>query len=253
MASLLVSLACRAIKTGISIPGEAQLGKYVDNAFLADLLKRLRINCVLDVGANRGQFAERLRLMGYEGHIFSFEPMPTEFALLEAASAGDSRWHCYNSALGRTEEIKQFNIVGTGEATVYSSFLAPRKEAAMPAVGAEVSMTVKMLDKLFPEIEAIAGAGARYFLKLDTQGFDLEVCAGATVTLPRMLGIQSEISVQPLYDGQPGYIESLAYYQNLGLALMNLSVVNRTAIGGVLEYDCLMARPEALAASHLSS
>ena len=248
MASLPVRLASRAIKAGIAIPGEALLQKYADNAFLADLLKRLHIDCVLDVGANRGQFAERLRMMGYPGHIFSFEPMPVEFALLEQAAANDPRWHCYNSALGRTEETKPFNVVGIGEATVYSSFLAPREGAAMPSVGAEVAMTIKVLDTLFPEIEAKAGPGARYFLKLDTQGFDLEVCAGAVATLPRMLGVQSEISVQPLYEGQPGYIESLSFYQNLGFALMNLSVVNRTAIGGILEYDCLMVRPEALSA-----
>ena len=222
--------------------------KYADNAFLAGLLRRLRIDCVLDVGANRGQFAERLRMTGYGGHIFSFEPMPTEFGLLEQAAAGDPRWHCYNSALGRSEEVKPFNVVGSGDATVYSSFLAPRAGAAMPSVGEAVAMTIKTLDRLFPEIEAKVGAAARYFLKLDTQGFDLEVCGGASATLPRMLGIQSEISVQPLYDAQPGYVESLAFYENLGLALMNLSVVNRTAIGGILEYDCLMVRPEAIAA-----
>jgi hypothetical protein len=60
------------------------------------------------------------------------------------------------------------------------------------------------------------------------------------------VGIQSEISVIPLYEGMPHYTESLACYEQFGFALMNLFVVNWTPDGRVVEYDCVMARLGAL-------
>nr|WP_272916562.1 FkbM family methyltransferase [Tsuneonella aeria] len=206
----------------------------------------MRIDCVLDVGANTGQFADRLRRTGYTGHIVSFEPMPREYAIIAEAANRDARWHTFNFALGSKAETKRFNVLGSGAGTVYSSFLDPLP-GETPAVSETIAIEVRRLDDVFDRIEGLVGADARHFLKIDTQGYDLEVCKGGEAALPRMLGLQSEVSIKPLYAGQPGYIDALAYYEALGFALMNLSIVNRTAAGSVLEYDCLMARPAALA------
>lgn len=40
----------------------------------------------------------------------------------------------------------------------------------------------------------------------------------------------------------PQYTHASEYYESLGFSLMNLYIVNRAGLGGVLEYDCLMAR-----------
>jgi hypothetical protein len=83
---------------------------------------------------------------------------------------------------------------------------------------------------------------SRIFLKMDTQGYDLEVFSGATGALDRVLGLQSELSVRPLYEGMPHYIQSLETYQSAGFDLYNLSVVNRIETGGLLELNCFMRR-----------
>ena len=44
------------------------------------------------MGANRGQYARRLRRTGFKGHIASFEPVPAVFEELRATAAEDPRW-----------------------------------------------------------------------------------------------------------------------------------------------------------------
>ena len=58
-----------------------------------------RINHVLDVGANVGQYASELRALGYAGKITSFEPGRFAFAVLEEASRRDDAWQAFNYGL----------------------------------------------------------------------------------------------------------------------------------------------------------
>ncbi|MFO1155450.1 MAG: hypothetical protein U1E43_01125 [Rhodospirillales bacterium] len=80
------------------------------------------------------------------------------------------------------------------------------------------------------------------FLKVDTQGYDLEVIKGAAGVMQHIVGLQSELSVMPIYKDMPHYTQCLEYYESLGFSLMHLALVNRTRQGNILEYDCLMAR-----------
>jgi len=61
-------------------PAEPEVGahpleRYLFECSLSQVLRRLDINCVLDVGANQGQYGLMLRGLGYSGYIVSFEPV----------------------------------------------------------------------------------------------------------------------------------------------------------------------------------
>ena len=73
------------------------------NPTLMDFIENRRVNLVLDVGANVGQFAQSLRNRGYAGRIISFEPVKEAFSALENAARGDDLWTASNLALGRVE------------------------------------------------------------------------------------------------------------------------------------------------------
>lgn len=51
---------------------------------LRSMLRLHQIDLVLDVGANRGQFARLVRRLGYAGEIVSFEPLSKYRSELEA-------------------------------------------------------------------------------------------------------------------------------------------------------------------------
>jgi hypothetical protein len=71
---------------------ERDLYAYLLPQHLMALLELYRVNCVLDVGANRGQYGTLLREAGYAGRIVSFEPVPHIAQQLEAVAAKDGNW-----------------------------------------------------------------------------------------------------------------------------------------------------------------
>ena len=69
-------------------PAPPDAGQLLGN-HLRKLFSHLQINCVLDVGANQGQYGRFLRQTGYQGWIISFEPSPADFQVLAERSAAD--------------------------------------------------------------------------------------------------------------------------------------------------------------------
>ena len=100
---------------------------------------------------------------------------------------------------------------------------------------------VKRLDDIFGTIVSDL-VSPRVLLKMDTQGYDLKVFAGAQGCLQSIQALQSELSIVPLYQNMPHYLESLATYERAGFQLFNLSVVSRTRDGGLQELNCFMKR-----------
>ena len=230
-----------ASSVGIEIP-EKPVGMYLELLHLRRLLDQLNINCVLDVGANRGQFATELRAFGYRGYIVSFEPLDTEFANLRKRFGRDNRWKGYPIALGSLETTEILNVVP--DMTVMSSLLVPIGKERMTVGVREVE--VRRLDHLLPSI-LVGIENPRVFLKMDTQGYDLEVFKGAGDAIHEIQGLQSELSVKAIYEGMPNYLEALSTYEEAGFSLYNLSVVSRSRRVGLVELNCTMMRSESMA------
>jgi FkbM family methyltransferase len=232
--NMIKSIAVWGISKGLQLP-YPQLDRVTELSFLRRLLNQLGIDCVLDVGANRGQFARELRGIGYAGRIVSFEPIASEFLSLQKAFEGDAKWRGYQIALGSSSQSMSINIP---KLTVMSSLL---ETAAIENGIRKEIVEVKRLDSILPALVTEFGA-SRIFLKIDTQGYDLEVFKGASGCTNLIFGIQSELSVQPLYKNMPHYLEVLHFYEAAGFDLYNLSVVNRIDSGGLLELNCFMRR-----------
>ncbi len=211
---------------------------------LKRVLDRLEVNCVIDVGANEGQYARLLRSLGYGGRIVSFEPIRASYEVLARACARDASWIAYDLALGRREAIQSMNVTN---ASLLASHLAPNDFARKWfAERAEVVRTeevkVARLDAMFDEIVRDLPE-PRAFLKMDTQGSDLEVFAGAQGCLEQIQGIQSELSVLPLYAGMPDYLAALMEYRKHGFEVTGFYPVFRDRDTLVLgELDCVMVR-----------
>jgi FkbM family methyltransferase len=233
---MLKKVALHLISSGWRFPQQERLDRLQELVMLKRLLDSLEINCVLDVGANRGQYALELRGIGFTGQIVSFEPIRREFALLQEAFKGDPKWKGYRLALGSAEGSATINIP---RLTVLSSLLAPLRDD--PEVELE-EIEMRRLDRLFADaIRAVPHP--KVFLKMDTQGYDVEIFKGAEGCIETICGLQSEISVQPLYKGMPRYLDALRTYEEAGFDLHDLTTVSRIRGGGLQELNCFMVRP----------
>lgn len=202
---------------------KAVSAEWAERQFLRRLLRRLNVDCVIDVGANCGQFAEQLRLIGYRGTIISFEPSPDSFARLSAKCARDERWHAFELALGAEAGTLLFNRMKASE---FDSFRQPSKDI-VPSIEPhnevveQISVTVDRLDRLWGALQK-QFSFSRPFLKTDTQGFDVEVFRGAAGVQTQLRGIQCELAIKQLYREVLPWTEAITVYIDAGFELSGL-------------------------------
>jgi len=188
-------------------------------AQLSRLLAFHRIDFVVDVGANVGQYAQQLRFLDYRGDILSFEPMQAAHVALERAASRDPRWHVApRCCIGDREGKAMLQVSANAESNSVLDVLPASTDVAPESRCVRLEeVPITTLDTYFLE-HGLSG-GAMSFLKLDVQGFEHQVLDGAKGVLPRFQGIQCELSLVPLYSGQPMLGEMLTFLQQLGFEL----------------------------------
>ena len=227
---------------------ERSLTDFVGRRHLGWLLRELRVDVVLDVGANRGQYADRLRRTGYRGRIVSYEPVAELAAALRRRAQGDDRWLVRDHALGEEDGEAEINVVPD---SALSSLLGASEFGKEWTEKMRTSHTEAIRVRRLEDVldEATAGVrDPRVFLKLDTQGFDLPAFRGAGERGQEFLGLQSEVSCVPIYEGMPRMAEQLTAYERAGFAITGMFPVSRDRPSlRVIEFDVVMIGPRALA------
>ncbi len=186
-----------------------------DSRNLATLLAHHGIDLVLDVGGNTGQYGQRLRRAGYGGRIVSFEPQSEAHAALSEAAAGDAAWAVSSRmAIGDSAEPLVLNL---SPASDMSSALAMTDEMAelldSAAFTGTETVPQQRLDAVFDDF---AGPADTVLLKSDTQGYDRAVLDGAAGVLDRIRAIQLELSIVPVYVGEPSWRQMIDHLDGLG-------------------------------------
>ncbi|MEM7165306.1 MAG: FkbM family methyltransferase [Planctomycetota bacterium] len=213
-------------------------------AHLQSLFQQQQIDCVLDVGGHHGEYASELRSYGYKGRIISFEPCPESFRVLSANCAADPLWSCHGVALGARDGELPFHVMSD---TRFSSFLQPTESALeWSENGCHIERTEIVPVRRLDQILADAGlpASTRYYLKIDTQGAERDVIAGATSALNSIVALQAEVPVRPLYQGVTTYADFIAEMGYCGYDLTGLYPAAQEDDLRVIEFDCVMLRHE---------
>jgi FkbM family methyltransferase len=162
-----------------------------------EVIRECGIRVVLDVGANAGQYAKRLREDGYDGRIISFEPIREVHAALAAAAARDPLWETRNLALGAESGRAVLNI----SENTYSSSFFPIADIHVDAAGDAAFIGTEEVDRA--RLDALdIPTDEPILLKMDVQGYEPEVIRGAGLLLGRVAAVEAEMSLVPIYHGQ---------------------------------------------------
>lgn len=203
-----------------------ELHRYIPSksytAQLQSMMLAHNIDLVFDVGANTGQFGQELRRhVGYKGKIVSFEPLAAAYKKLVNNAMGDKKWFIANRcAIGAAEGLVKINV---SENSVSSSVL-PMLNSHIDAAPSSIYVSVEEVP-MYP-LDALAPPwleNSKFaMIKIDTQGFESEVLKGATETLLRIKGLQLELSLVPLYEGQKLFPELMAEINEMGFNLWGM-------------------------------
>lgn len=196
-----------------------------EEARMKRLLAYHSIDLVLDVGANVGQYANFLRQLGYRGRIVSFEPVISNHEKLLCESRNDPLWKISPLlAIGDVDSHVLINVAGNSES---SSVLDMLDQHVISAPGSRYvshqKVNMRKLDSIFTEY---ALSATSIFLKIDVQGYEYKVLTGAQGVLSQIKGIQLELSLVPLYEGELLYNEMIEFMHSLGFSLKSVLTTN---------------------------
>lgn len=243
-----------ARRFGYSLVGTVRLGELTRMAaetkaavsletHLSRLLERYQPDCVFDVGANDGGFARMLRNIGYQGWIVSFEPLPSLVKILNDLASTDKKWMVEPCALGAVPgELTFHQMAGD----VFSSFLKPGtcqpdKYNDSNIIVRSLLVPVKTINNTWPAFKAKFGL-SKLMLKLDTQGYDLEVFAGASECLNDIPLLMSELACISIYEDAPDYRSAMAKYLASGYRPAILSPISFTEDLLAIEMDGIFVK-----------
>jgi FkbM family methyltransferase len=188
------------LKIGLSVRF-AKHTRIAETAFLDALTNN--IDCVLYVGANRGQMMQKFLSKFPNTPIIMYEAEP-RLAQYLVSNFNSDLVSVRNKAVGSKNGIAEF-YVSTGTDGQSSSLLhmgdRHLKWSPESAQSEVVNVETVALDS-----EEITGFNS-IFLKIDIQGFELEAFRGATELLKNVVAIDVEVSTESMYDGDCSWFE----------------------------------------------
>jgi FkbM family methyltransferase len=222
-----------------------------ESVFL-DVCKANTVGIILDVGANAGQFGHKIRARGYDGIIVSYEPQLGCRSKLLDRALPDKNWIVLPN-MGAGTEHSQLSL-HIAENSYSSSFFAThenhlRAEPKTRTTRLEIVPVQPLSASLPASFARRVGA-----IKIDTQGFELEVLKGLGDAFPCLSVIEVELSAVECYVGAP-LMETVDHYiqQTLGFRRVLLEpTYYDNATGELQQYDGVYVRDNAPSAEKSS-
>jgi FkbM family methyltransferase len=207
-------------------------------------LYTLKINptCIIDVGANVGQFASAARGFFPDAVLYAYEPQPDCFKDLSRAFGQVPGVFLRQTALGENTGTLTFNINSHRHSSSALPLAAAHREAFPSAIEqSEIQVPITTLDVEF-------GSGAltgEILLKLDVQGFEAAVLRGGSDTLKSVRWILLETSFEPMYEGEMIFTELQELVAQSGFKFLRpVGWLSNPETGQIVQMDALFVRED---------
>lgn len=168
---------------------------------------------IVDIGANTGQFAAHARVAFPLASIISFEPIESCFIELKNKFADDKNFKAYNCAIGRSNRKTTFH---NNDYAPSSSMLEIAEEHVTHFPKTAHTTATVIEEKMFEEVIDISSLSKPCLIKIDVQGYELEVIKNNAKMLNAADTVIIETSFKQLYHGQPLFDEVYQAMTKLG-------------------------------------
>jgi len=217
-------------------------GKFDPAAYREEFswLREYSFKSIIDIGANEGQFSDKIRILFPESQIYAFEPLPAVFEKLQKNFVNDQKFKAFNLGLGDQTESLEF---WENEYSPSSSFLSladSHRDNFQDAIQLKkVDVRLEILDRVFGN-EPLE---LPLLVKIDVQGFEDKVIRGGVDTIKKASLIICELSFVELYKGQPVFKELFRQFDELGFDYSgSIEQLRATGNNAILQADGIFVR-----------
>lgn len=190
---------------------------------------------VVDIGANRGQFALAARAIS-GARVVSFEPLPQVATIFQKVFSDDSAVRLHVAAIGEKAEKKLIHLSARDDSSslleigdAQSSYFPGTHEVGT------LEVDVGPLDQFVSKEDIVRPA----MLKLDVQGFEMQALAGCRSLIGHFDYVYCECSFVELYKGQKLAGEVISYLGGLGFGLSGIYNPSYGRVGNCIQADLL--------------
>jgi FkbM family methyltransferase len=206
------------------------------------VLKNLRdhnFSTIIDIGANRGQFALIARDFFPKAKIVSFEPLDEAAKTFRRVFSSDPMTVLYENALGPVHKQMEIHISKQDD----SSSLLPisgLQDDIFPGTAEKETRSVEV--KTLDEVVSVESIQQPALLKLDVQGFEIDVLKGCESLLPLFKYVYVECSFVELYVGQSLAHEVISFLSSNEFALTGIYNLSYSKQGFPIQGDFLFKK-----------
>lgn len=186
-----------------------------------EILQGLKnIKCLVDVGANVGQFSLLCKIIYPNASIHAFEPLNEAAGTFQKVLGQEPNVHLYSHAIGSKAADQLINVTARADS---SSLLVPDAQSRIfPGTHAVSQETVRVLR--LKDVLRDKDIPSPAVLKIDVQGYEGEVLKGSEHLLQSFDWIYCEASFIELYSGQPLADEIIAWLAARQFRLISVNV-----------------------------
>jgi FkbM family methyltransferase len=193
---------------------------------------------IVDLGANHGGWSSALLKVAPRARVVAVEPAPEPGAQLEARFGGDDRVTVDRRAVAAGPGTADFHVT----AHSHNSSLRVPDDNVEERYGDSGWAVARTIQVETTSLDDIVGDRDVALLKIDVQGGEREVLAGAARTLPRTGAVLLEITFVSHYSGDATFPELHQLMTGAGFELAAMSEPERTADGMLAWADACYLR-----------
>lgn len=203
------------------------------------VLKSLDCDYIVDVGANRGQFALAARKVFPNASIHSFEPLVEPLHIFKKVFNGDPNITLYPYAVGREKMISIIHVTKDDD----SSSLLPIKQMQSDLFPGTLERETRQV-MVYPLSQVLDSSRIppASLLKIDAQGFEMEVLQGCEEILGKFSHLYIECSFVELYGGQALVHQVIAWLEERRFVLSSIHNLYYGRNGMAVQGDFLFSK-----------
>ena len=204
-------------------------------------LRSLNCRTVIDIGANRGQFALAAREAFPDAKIYSFEPLPLPAQLFRRVFGADSSIALHETAVGTDPGTHWMHQSARDDSSSFFP-ISERQESLFPG-----TQEIGLVEVCVSRLEACLNTNVVVppaVLKIDVQGYELQALRACECVFEKLSFVYVECSFVELYKGQCLVHEIVRYLETHGFVLRSIHNIAYDPAGLAVQADIMFARRE---------